>query len=138
MKHCLELAAQARRNGYTAVGSIIVKNGKIIAEGKEGDPDLPALISHAENVAIEKAVQKLDSRDLSKCSLYTTVEPCFMCTYLIRQTQIKKVVYGTTTPAGGDSSAHPILTSKKIDVWKTAPEVIGGVLKTECEALLRR
>lgn len=138
MQRCLELAAQAKANGKTAVGSVITRKGKIIAEGSEGDPQLPSLMSHAENIALLKAIEHLDSRDLSSCELYTTVEPCYMCTYLIRQTRIKKVVYGTTTPAGGASSTHPILKTTDVEVWDPPPQIVEGVLKEECMALLQK
>lgn len=138
MQRCLELAKQAKSNGHTAVGCVIVKDNTIIAEGLEGSEELPKLMSHAENVAILKTINTLGTKDLSNCALYTTVEPCFMCTYLIRQTKLKKVVYGTTTPAGGNSSIFPILQTDMISVWEKAPEIIGGLLESECKALLKK
>lgn len=137
MQRCIELAAEAKKNGHTAVGSVLVSNDSIIAEGMEGDALLPKIMSHAENIALLKAIEIRGHKDLSDCILYTTVEPCFMCAYLIRQTKIKKVVYGTETPAGGYSSDYPILTAKSISSWKNVPEVIGGFLKDECENLLK-
>lgn len=138
MERCLALAKQAKSNGHTAVGCVIVKEGQIIAEGIEGAEKLPRLISHAENVAISEAVNTFGTKDLSNCTLYTTVEPCYMCTYLIRQTKIRKVVYGTTTPTGGDSSIFPILQTEDISIWHEAPKVIGGVLKAACDELLKK
>lgn len=138
MKRCLELATEAKSRGKTAVGSLIVKNDVIIAEGIEGAPDLPGIMSHAENIAILKAIDQLGTRNLESCRLYTTVEPCFMCSYLIRQTRITKVIYGTKTPAGGDTSAYPILRAENIAVWGHPPEIIGGILQADCEKLLQK
>lgn len=137
MRRCLELAKEAKKNGFTAVGSVLVCGNQIIAEGREGESVLPEIMSHAENVALAKAIEKRGNKDLSDCLLYTTVEPCFMCTYLIRQTQIKKVVYGTTTPAGGDSSQYKLLRTTKISNWQNSPEIISGVLEEECKSLLQ-
>lgn len=137
MQRCIELATNAKSMGHPAVGAILVVDGTIIAEGKEGEEQLPQIMSHAENIAILKAIEKRESRDLSDCTLYTTVEPCFMCAYLIRQTKIKKVVYGTETSAGGDSSAYPILRAEDIEAWKmSAPKVVSGVMRQACESLL--
>lgn len=136
MWRCLELAQMAKDNGKTAVGSLLVRDGQIIAEGIEGEDRLPLVMSHAENIAVLKAIEKLQTRDLSDCVLYTTVEPCFMCAYLIRQMKIGKVIYGTETPAGGHSSPFPILTTDQIPSWLYQPEVIAGVLRKECEEMV--
>lgn len=138
MEQCLKLAMIAKAGGKTAVGSIIVQNGEIIGEGIEGDSRLPGVVSHAEALAIIAAMEHSGSKKLSDCILYTTVEPCFMCSYLIRQTEIGMVVYGTTTEeVGGDSSGFPILkvTNKK---WQTAPSIVDGILREKCVALLEK
>lgn len=138
MERCLVLAQQAKAKGHTAVGALIVQGQEIIAEGQEGEGTLPDMMSHAENIAILKATQRLKSTTLEGCRLYTTVEPCFMCAYLIRQTQIEAVIYGTTTPAGGDSSPYPILRARDIHPWNKTPIVTAGVLRAACEALLKK
>lgn len=139
MKRCLELAANARSKGFSAVGSLIVRHGKIISEGSEGESSLPALLAHAEAVAIAKAVAVLRTKDMSACTLYTTVEPCAMCSYLIRQTGIKEVVFGIRTKSvGGASSCYPILTANDIPSWNPAPRVVEGILKEACEQILKK
>jgi|SRR5690625_244981 len=139
MTRCLELAQKAKAAGHTAVGSLIVKDGKILTEASEGSGELPQMTAHAEMIAVLKAVQITANKDLSGTWLVTTVEPCFMCSYLIRQTGISKIIYGTTTDeTGGDSSQFPFLTSDKIRKWAPAPEVVGGVMAAECRAILRK
>ena len=58
--------------------------------------------------------------------MYTTVEPCLMCTGAIIQSRISKVVYGTDNQAFGYLS--------KINQLKI--EIKGNVLKEECSILL--
>lgn len=136
MRRCLELAAEAKAHGKTPVGSVLVKDEKIVGEGIEGTEKLPAALAHAEVAAILEAISYLNSSDLSPCVLYTTVEPCFMCSYLIRQTKIHKVVFGIKTPGvGGASSDYPILSAKDIAKWPFTPLIIGGILEKECLAL---
>lgn len=138
MKRCLELAGIAKANGKTAVGSLVVKQGQIIAEGTEGDQDLPSVLAHAEILAVTKALKYVHAADLSDCILYTTVEPCFMCSYVIRQTKIREVVYGVATPGtGGISSAYPILSVADIDAWPSLPMLTGGILGEDCLELLK-
>lgn len=139
MKRCLELAAQAKLNNKTAVGSLIVQDGVIIAEGIEGSTELPDILAHAEVVAIIKAIEFTGSKNLSNCTLYTTVEPCFMCSYLIRQSKIKEIIYGISTPeTGGASSEYPILTAMDIQKWHPTPVVIDGILEGACRNILIR
>ncbi|MGH2643527.1 MAG: deaminase [Chitinophagaceae bacterium] len=139
MNHCLELAAIAKEKGKTAVGSIIVKDRKVIAAGSEGAEDLPDIMAHAEIIAIINAIKYTGSEDLSTCTLYTTVEPCFMCSYLIRKTKIKKIIFGAkTNDTGGVSSSFPILRSGKITCWSEPPQVIEGILREECEKMLEK
>lgn len=137
MTHCLDLARLAKANGKTAVGSVIVRDGKIISEGIEGSPDFPPILAHAEAIAIVKAIEVSGTRDLSDCSLYTTVEPCLMCSFLIRETQINRVIYGTGAGSiGGATSNYPILIVTDITRWKSVPEVTSGILSTECDQML--
>jgi len=138
MKRCLALAKKAKENGKTAVGSLLVLEDEIITEAWEGENLLPAIMSHAENLVILKAIEKIGKEKLSSCVLYTTVEPCFMCAYLIRQTKIKQVIYGTETPAGGDSSVYPILKATEISPWSNPPLVMAGVMKKACEEILKK
>lgn len=77
-------------------GAIIVKNGKVIAcEGNtvtsSNDPT-----AHAEVNAIRAACQALKSPDLEGCIMYTSCEPCPMCTSAIYWAQINVVYYGNT------------------------------------------
>lgn len=138
MHDCLKLAQEAKENGKTPVGCVIVRDGKIIAKAMENEEGLPTVMGHAENIALLKAVEKLENRDLSDCVLYTTVEPCFMCSYLIRQLKVGVVIYGTTTPAGGHSSPYPILLAEDIKPWKKTPKVISGYMKESCQALFEK
>lgn len=138
MSRCLELGAMAKANGNTAVGSVIVKNDNIIAEGIEGAKDLPDSLAHAEVFAIVNAIKYTGSNNLNDCILYTTVEPCFMCSYLIRQTKIKEVIFGITTPeTGGASSEFPFLSATSITKWDPPPVIVEGILKKECENILK-
>lgn len=137
MNRCLELAATARTAGRTPVGSLVVRRGEIIAEAAEGETGLPDILAHAEVLALVRAREHLGSGSLAGCTLYTTVEPCFMCSYLIRQVRISRVVFGApTNGTGGVLSAYPLLTADDIDPWSQIPSVTGGVLREACLEML--
>ena len=108
------------------IGAIVVWRDKVIAtcyNRKEKDKIATA---HAEVLAINAACRYLDTWRLDECVLYTTVEPCMMCTGAIIQSRISKVVYGAKNEAFGYLSK---LENSKI-------EVIGGVLASECASIL--
>lgn len=126
MKRCEILAAQAAANGDAAVGSIITKDHEIIAEAIEASKYKNNITCHAEIEAIRLAVQKLKTNDLSDCILYTTHEPCIMCSYAIRFYKIKKIVYQhSVNYMGGVSSSMPLLTSKEVPPhWGDVPLIV--------------
>ena len=75
-------------------GSVIVKDGVVVAKGhnqviKNQDPTC-----HGEIMAIHKACKKLGTFDLSGCELYTTAEPCPMCLGAILWANISRVYFG--------------------------------------------
>lgn len=103
MKVAKEKADEGIKNGEGGpFGAVIVdKEGNIIAEGnnkvlKENDPT-----AHAEIVAIRNACKKLNTYDLSNCTLYTSCEPCPMCLSAIIWSNIKEVYYGCTKEDAG-------------------------------------
>ncbi len=138
MRKCIELAIIARERGDSPVGSIIVRDGEIIAEGIEGGRTHRDITFHAEIEAIRRVTEATGSADLSACIMYTTHEPCIMCSYVIRQTAMGAIVMALTTgELGGYSSAYPILLDRSIRKWGEPPAVIVGVLADECRALHR-
>jgi tRNA(adenine34) deaminase len=136
MRRCIELALIAGERGDSPVGSIIVMEGEIIAEGIEGGRTHHDITFHAEIEAIRRVRETSPERDLSHAIMYTTHEPCIMCSYVIRHARIGTVVMALTTgETGGYSSAYPILSDRAIGRWGEPPEVITGILKKECEEL---
>lgn len=125
MRRCIALAAIARQRGDSPVGCVLVKDGQIIAEGIEGGKTHRDITYHAEIEAIRQATERLQSQDLSACVMYTTHEPCIMCSYVIRHTKINTVVMAITTgDIGGSSSAYPLLSDTTIKKWGKPPVLI--------------
>jgi tRNA(adenine34) deaminase len=136
MRKCIALAHAAKHRGDSAVGSVIVKNEAIIAEGVEGGKTNNDITYHAEVEAIRQATNLLHTQDLSGCIMYSTHEPCIMCSYIIRHTGISTVVIGVTTgEIGGFSSHLPLLLDNSIKRWRAVPKIISGILEKECAEL---
>ncbi len=126
MQRCQEIGKSAAKNGNPPVGAIIVKANIIIAEAEEAGNSKNDITCHAEIEALRIAVKKLEPSDLSDCIMYTTHEPCIMCSYAIRFYRIKKVVYQNTVDyLGGISSSMPLLVSDDVPPhWNKAPEIV--------------
>lgn len=138
MRRCLELALNARASGNTPVGAVVVMEGEVIAEAEEEVPTGLDPTAHAEVLAIRRACQALGTLDLSNTTLYTTAEPCWLCSYAVRQANLARVVYGRTSPpVGGVTSTYPILLTTDVPSWGKPPEVLGGVLEEACTALTK-
>jgi tRNA(adenine34) deaminase len=90
IKRCELLAEEAAAKGDAPVGSIITKGDEIIAEAIEASKHKNDIACHAELEAIRLAVKTLKTNNLSGCVIYSTHEPCIICSYAIRFYKIKK------------------------------------------------
>jgi len=77
-------------------GAVIVKDGKIIAEGANHVTTSNDPTAHAEIVVIRKACEELRTFQLDDCEIYTSCEPCPMCLGAIYWARLKKVYYSST------------------------------------------
>jgi tRNA(adenine34) deaminase len=124
MKRCEALAAIAAERGESPVGSVVVIDGKIIGEGIEAGKAGQDVTLHAEVVAVREAV-KAHGKDLSSATLYSTHEPCILCSYVIRHHRIGRVVIQKAVAhIGGASSNYPILRASDIPIWSPPPLVV--------------
>ena len=139
MRRCLELAQEARAMGEAAVGGVVVDGETIIGEGTESTRTLLDHSAHAEVLAIQAASQNLQSLKLNGTTLYTTVEPCVLCSWVIRKAGIARVVFGVPAgEAGGFTSQYAVLKDAALNEWVSPPEIVAGVLQDECESLMAR
>ncbi|HMV24715.1 MAG TPA: nucleoside deaminase, partial [Saprospiraceae bacterium] len=106
--------------------AVIVKNGEIVAEAAEAGKSKNDITCHAEIEALRLAVKKLQSNDLSECVMYSTHEPCIMCSYAIRYYRVKKLVYlHDVDYLGGITSQMPLLISDIVPPhWGRPPEIV--------------
>ncbi len=110
LKIAYEEAKEGFQEGGCPIGSVLARNGKIIAQGRnqrvqKGDP-----IAHGEMDALRKAGRQKTYKDTV---LYTSLSPCMMCSGTIVQFGIPKVVIGENKSFGGNEE---FLTSRGVEV----------------------
>ncbi|MCE9639756.1 MAG: nucleoside deaminase [Betaproteobacteria bacterium] len=128
-------AREACAAGNRPVAAVIVRDGEIIATGRNtiyADHDPSA---HAEVAAIRVACRKFETLDLSGATLYSTLEPCPMCLWLILEAKIERLVLGARHAAlkrldTGDYSVETFLA-----LTRRPLELVTGVLEQQCTDL---
>jgi guanine deaminase len=104
MSRAIELSIENARSGRGGpFAAVVVKDGKIIAEGTNRVTSANDPTAHAEIVAIREACRELGHFQLTGCEIYTTCEPCPMCVGAIYWARPAKVYFAST---GQDASAH--------------------------------
>ena len=135
MQQALAEARAAGERGEVPVGAVIVQNGTIIAAAGNEVEGSSLASAHAEVLAIQRASAALGQKWLQDCDLYVTLEPCPMCAGAISLARLRRVYYGAADPKSGGVDHGPRVFSQS--TCHHAPEVIAGVVETECSALLK-
>jgi len=132
MKLALDEAVKAKNIGEIPVGAVIVKDNRVIASSYNLTNKIDQ-VSHAEKLVIDKALKY--NKYLYDCTLYVTLEPCFMCAGAIILSRIGKVVFGASDEkAGAVGSLYNLLLDKRMN---HNPIVVQGVLAEESSFLLK-
>lgn len=134
MRAALALAEAAVAVGEVPVGAVVVLGGQVLGASHNetvatGDPT-----AHAEFLAIRRALAEARTDRLTHATLYVTLEPCAQCAGAIVLAKVGRVVFGAWDPkAGMAGSIHDLLRHQRLN---HRPEVLGGVLDSECGKLL--
>ena len=134
MFEALELAKAAANEGEVPVGAVIVKDGKIIAKGRNEREKKQNARSHAEIEAINEACNKLGSWRLDGCEMYVTLEPCPMCAGAIINARIKTLIFGAYDIKMGSIDSVVNLCDYP---YNHKVEVYGGICEAECLEILQ-
>lgn len=135
MNEALKEAQKAAGNEEVPIGSVIVKDGEIIARGFNRRELDGKATHHAEICAIEAANQVVNNWRLLDCALFVTIEPCVMCAGAIGLARIPQVYFGATNPKfGGTVSLYQILEDERLN---HRVQVESGILQENCAAIMQ-
>ncbi|MBV9250043.1 MAG: nucleoside deaminase [Acetobacteraceae bacterium] len=139
MRRAMELARQGdRREGANPIGCVIVRDGAVLAEACNEVELLHDPTAHAEIVAIRRAGSMLQCSELRGATLYTTLQPCGMCTMAAIWAKVGRIVYGA-----GREDVHSMYFEERHldtvdfirDAFRDDLVLKGGVLSQECARL---
>jgi tRNA(adenine34) deaminase len=134
MRLALAEASAALATGDVPVGAVVVRDGEVVAVGRNerelhGDPT-----AHAEIIAIREAARVTGDRHLTDCTLVVTLEPCVMCAGAIVAARIPTVVFGAWDDrAGAAGSLYDVLRDRRLN---HRVEVYAGVEAEAASKLL--
>jgi len=135
MALALQEAQAAADSGEVPIGAVIVKDGRVIATGRNAPRERHDPTSHAEIEAIRAAARLLGNERLEGCELWVTLEPCAMCAGAIAHARIGRVYYAASDPKGGAVEhgarvfEHPQCLHR--------PEVYAGIGEAQAAEMLR-
>ena len=139
MHRAIELARQgAAKPGANPIGCVIVRDGEVLGEACNEvelhfDPT-----AHAEIMAIRRAGARLQCHELRGAVLYSTLQPCAMCTAASIWAKIGHIVFGA-----GRDDVHPMYFDERHlntadfvrDAFRDDLALRGGVLADLCARL---
>ena len=134
MREAILLAQEAAAQGEVPVGAVVVRNGEIVARGRNRRENGKNALYHAEMEAIDGACRALGGWRLWQCELFVTLEPCPMCAGAIINARLQRVIFGARDPKAG--SCGSVVNLFELP-YNHKPRLRGGVLEEECSALLK-
>ena len=135
MARALELAKEAMAEGEVPVGCVIVRDGKVVGEGRNRRETCRTALGHAEIEASDQACRTLGGWRLTGCTLYVPLEPCPMCAGAIVNARIPALYYGTKDDKAGCCGSVLNLFEER---FNHHPRIYGGLMEEECTDLLQQ
>ena len=135
MAAAMEEAAAAAAAGEVPVGAVAVRDGVIVARGRNCVESRGAVDGHAEFELMRNLCGETGDWRLENYDIYVTKEPCFMCSGMLINARARRIVYGFSDPSGGGCGGSLDLCAHEGNLWH--PEVVSGVCAEEALAQFR-
>ena len=136
MRHAMMLAEKAEALGEVPVGAVLVKDGKVIAEGWNQPILSHDPCAHAEMAALRAGGTALENYRLIDTTLYVTLEPCAMCAGAMVHGRVGRLVFGAAdAKTGAAGSVFNIVDHPQLNHQLTVEQ---GILADECAHQLSR
>jgi len=138
IRAAIGVARKARENGNHPFGALLVDpDGNILLEAENTVVTEKDCTGHAETNLMRKASRHYDPAFLATCTLYTSTEPCPMCSGAIYWGNVRRVVYGLSEEGlyamigAGDEEVLHLPCRDVFGKGRKSIEVIGPLLEDE-------
>lgn len=139
MRAALDVAmSRGSDPSLSPIGCVIVLGGEIVAAERNAVVEHHDATAHAEIMAIRKAGARFENGELRGAVLYTTLQPCGMCSMASIWSKVGRIVYG----AGRDDVHRMYFEARHVDTldfiakaYRDDLSIVGGVLRRECARL---
>jgi tRNA(adenine34) deaminase len=139
MREAIRVAsARGTDPALSPIGCVIVMNGRILSARRNMVNEHHDAVAHAEIEAIRAAGASFENGELRGATLFTTLQPCGMCTMASIWSKVRRIVYG----AGREDVHHMYFEARHIDTLDFVSQayrhdltIQGGVLRRECAEL---
>ncbi len=124
--------------GGSPIGCVIVLDGEIVGEGHNEVDDRHDPTAHAEVVAMRRAGERLGTHEFRGATLYSTLQPCGMCSMASIWAKLGRIVYGAERHQVHEmyfEDRHMNAVDFIRDAFKDDITIEGGLLGDECAAL---
>ncbi|KKP34946.1 MAG: hypothetical protein UR26_C0010G0003 [candidate division TM6 bacterium GW2011_GWF2_32_72] len=137
MQLAIEKCKEGIMQGQSPFGACIVKNNEVVSCEHNIVWKSTDITAHAEINAIRVACKKLNSIDLSGCTIYSTCEPCPMCFAACHWARIDKIVFGTSIEDAKETGFNELQISDETlkKLGNSNVEIVSGFMKGENQEL---
>jgi tRNA(adenine34) deaminase len=141
MNRCIALSVKSGIDREYPYAAVLCRGNRIIAESTNKVAHDHDVTRHAEVVVISEAQKQLHSISLEDCVMYVNAEPCVYCCFAMRESRIRRVVYGLRSPHMGGVSRWNVLADEGLsnkcpEVFDPPPEIVAGFMASEVEQAL--
>ena len=102
LREAIALSKSAMERGDEPFGSVLVKDGEVILRAENSVFTGHDMTNHAEMNLVKLAAQHYDTAFLADCTLYTSTEPCAMCSGAIYWSGIGRMVFACSEARLGE------------------------------------
>ena len=138
MEEALRLSKAAAQHGNEPFGAVLVKDGAIVYSNENQVHSASDPTFHAEAGLLRRFCAETGITDLREYTLYSSCEPCFMCSGALVWTRLGRLVYGASNRdlcaifgEEGSDCSHLVFSHSDHQ-----PQVTAGVLRQECLEVL--
>jgi tRNA(Arg) A34 adenosine deaminase TadA len=143
LRAVIDLALCSRRRGNHPFGALLVDaDGVVVAEAENTVVSEQDVTGHAETNLVRIASRRFDRTYLRSCTMYTSTEPCAMCSGAIYWSGISRVVYGLSEAEllklTGSHEDNPTMSLPCREVFahgQGSVEIVGPVLEDEARSV---